>query len=105
MYGNIVSLIYFTAQECNSPPELLNGYVANNGVIVSSIAEYTCKVGYKITGNDSLKCIQRGDDTLWDGEIPSCIQETEGMIKTSFKCAFFKVASSSNVSATTWTNH
>jgi hypothetical protein len=79
--GTITKHTFATAQECNSPPELLNGYVANNGVIVSSIAEYTCKVGYKITGNDSLKCIQRGDDTLWDGEIPSCIQETEVMFQ------------------------
>jgi hypothetical protein len=34
-----------------------------------------------MTGNDSLKCIQRGHDTLWDGEIPSCTQETEGIFK------------------------
>lgn len=70
---------YFTAQECSLPPQVSNGYVTHNGLIVSSIAQYTCEVGYIMNGSSNLICVQGSHGTYWNGDIPSCTQETEGI--------------------------
>ena len=81
----IYPLVNCTALECDPPPPIQNGNLSTNGVIVSSIAEYSCNDGYVLVGNDSLMCIQGDHDTFWSGTIPSC--DISGM--TLFCCLHY----------------
>ena len=71
---HIYPLVNCTALECDSPPPVQNSNVSTNGVIVSSIAKYSCNDGYMLVGNDSLICTEGEHESFWKGTIPSCIK-------------------------------
>ncbi|CAL4186175.1 unnamed protein product [Meganyctiphanes norvegica] len=55
---------------CNDPSIPPNGEITGKSFTVGSIVNYSCKYGYRLHGNPSIKCSL---NALWIGEIPECL--------------------------------
>ena len=62
-----------TVQSCSSLSHPPNGNVEFPDTTVSSIATYTCHVGFTLAGNARRKCIGAGK---WSGEAPNCTKHS-----------------------------
>lgn len=55
--------------KCEALPEISSGSitVVTNGT--ASVAEFSCKSGYSLAGNQQVTCLT---DASWDGGTPTC---------------------------------
>ena len=65
----VVLLLPFIAN-CGDLPHPTNGEVVLNGTNLTSVAVYTCRMGYELVGTEVRICQGNG---LWSGGEPSCI--------------------------------
>ena len=60
---------------CGSPPDIINGTVdINRGTGFSSVAVYSCDVGFNLNGGAIISC--QANET-WTGPIPTCNSEKQ----------------------------
>ena len=60
--------------DCGSVPSPPNGDVTLSGTMFSSVANYSCKVGYTLSGDVSRTCQANG---MWSNTEPSCTGKQE----------------------------
>lgn len=61
---------FIAAIQCEPPAEILNGVLKiPKEIIVGAVVTYTCNVGYKLIGPNSLTCSANGQ---YDALPPSC---------------------------------
>lgn len=49
-----------------------NGQVSLSGVVIGSMAVYSCVEGYRVMGDDVRLCEQTEDVGGWTGQPPTC---------------------------------
>lgn len=55
---------------CERPPLVLEASVTGNSTTIGSIIEYECRVGFRLVGESSRRCLSNGH---WSGKIPTCV--------------------------------
>ena len=59
--------------DCGAPEVLDDGSsVEYSGTGQGSIATYSCKVGYEMSGEDTRRCLA---NSTWDGAAPHCLSK------------------------------
>lgn len=57
--------------ECSLPKQIVNGKVVYTKLQFGHSVTYSCRRGYRLQGQETLKCQASGD---WDVEPPACVQ-------------------------------
>ena len=55
--------------DCGFPPSPANGVVTVSNAVFDSVANYSCKIGYYLSGDVSRRC---GRDGEWSNRQPTC---------------------------------
>ena len=55
--------------DCGIPPSPANGVVTVSNAVFDSVANYSCKIGYHLSGDVSRRC---GRDGEWSNRQPTC---------------------------------
>lgn len=82
MSCTVFPLFLLLVIDCGKPPAILNGNVSFTTTIFSSIATYTCGLGYRLNGSDKSFCTDKG---TWTRPTPTCNSKTP-IIITIMSC-------------------
>ena len=74
---SFVFLSSLIAIPCEDPPTVADAEMFGGGFVFGAHVHYTCREGFKMQGQDSLKCGEKGK---WIGETPVC----KGMLSFIF---------------------
>ena len=81
--------------ECGNLSHPDNGMVSLSGIVLDSVATYTCDTGYDLVGNNDRTCLATGN---WSGNEPTCIEGKYNFIvvtTTTTHCVWWIVLSPS----------
>ena len=65
----VQQFFYIYTEICSPLMTPLNGHINYNSTTFSSLAYYSCNIGYKIIGTNVLQCVEEG---LWNNTPPTC---------------------------------
>ena len=78
----------YSSVRCNKPPAVKNANIMahfKGEYFLSSKAEYSCKEGFKMKQNRSIRCMYNGQ---WS-TLPQCFPASQMQLPTSFKSKLF----------------
>ena len=69
---NFSLILFGIIVDCGDLDAPENGDVVYDETLEGSVANYSCNFGYRLDGDDQRVC---QGDSMWSGEMPSCIRE------------------------------
>lgn len=68
----MIKLYFYIAIDCGDLFDVFNGHVLLTGTTVTSVATYSCNIGFELIGKSTRECLGTGQ---WSGKDPQCKRE------------------------------